>query len=123
MKSYKSANPVVRSALLGVLPKDSAGQDPVGHLQYSGDAKRYCIFQFANRPKSVLGSGRNLAIDSYGFVDYFSPEDDSGAGGYIEKLADALDAAGIYVTDVSDVGRDDAGTFHTEFSIVVRQET
>lgn len=122
MKSYKSANALIRSALLGILPKDSNGQDPIGHVQYSGDADRFIIFKVSTRIKSLLASGRNHAVDSFGFVDYFSSADDSAPGGYIEQIVDALDGAGVQVGDISDVGRDEAGTWHTEIEVTVRQE-
>lgn len=118
MKSFASPNAAIVAALTALFPKDTVGNHPIGHLKYTGPAAQYCIFKTSNRLAEVIGSGKNQVVGCYGYIDYFSTTDDSGAGKKIALIETALRAAGFKVTDVSDSGIDEVtGQFHTEFSI------
>lgn len=118
--SYASFNKTIRSALLPVFSVDFDGNHPIGHQVYSGPATQYALFSNGTNNPEVFGSGSNRVVRGYGYVDYFSKTDDSGANGKIADIEAALNsAAGITVTQVSDVGRDAEGWYHTEFSLTL----
>ena len=120
IKSHASFNKMIRSALLPAFLPDKDGNYPIAHQYYSGPASQYAIFSNGTNVPEIFGSGSNRVVRGYGYVDYFSKTDDSGATGKVGEIADALNAAaGITVTQVSDVGRDAEGWYHTEFSVTL----
>ena len=123
LNSYTSFNKMLRSPLLPLFSPDSDGNIPVAHLDYSGPASQYCIFNSGTTQPEVFGSGLNRVIRGYCYVDYFSKSDDSGTGGKTSQIEAALNAApGLTVTRVSEIGKDESGWYHTEFSVTASAE-
>lgn len=120
MKSFTSFNKRIRAALVPVFNDDDDGNAPVAHLQYSGPANQYVIFNAGQTMPEVFGSGNNRVVRGYAYIDYFSKTDDSGVGSKVSQIETALNGAdGFKVTQVTEVGRDEAGWYHTEFSLTV----
>jgi hypothetical protein len=115
--SYAAPNALIVSALKPLFPKDSDDNYPISHIEYPGNAEQFCIFQFSNRQPEVHSSGRNNSVIVYGYVDFFSISDESGQGKLNQQIEAALQEAGIVVSGVADVGKDNAGFYHTEFEI------
>ena len=95
---------------------------PTSHLKYSGGSSNYAIFRISNRDSIYTGSGKNIGVRSYGYIDIFTEYDPSSSSSVMKDVESSLVSHGINVLGISTTYSPDDNYFHTEFEIEVVQD-
>ena len=110
MQTYVSVSEPIVAAVSPFLP--------IAHLEYNGKAADYATFRIDTRTRSVFGSGDNVCVNCYGFIELFTKKDLIQKGSFLGELEQSLENHGITVVGISDPEYyKDIRTYHLEIEI------